>query len=228
MRIIPASDSSLHITFGDAISLEAHRQVISLFGALVDLRDSRIRNLHPAYTSLLIDFDPLSVTHQELEEMVRPMLSAKPPNNSGEPTQVEIPVCYEAEFGPDLASVADQLSLSEEQIVTLHSGGEYFVYFLGFAPGFAYLGGLAPQLHVPRLATPRKHVAAGSVGVAGAQTGIYPNDSPGGWQLIGRTPLRMFDASTDPPSLARPGDHVRFRRIDRAEFDRLCYARNHR
>jgi KipI family sensor histidine kinase inhibitor len=104
----------------------------------------------------------------------------------------------------------------------VHSGGDYFVYFLGFTPGFAYLGGLASQLHVPRLARPRKHVAAGSVGLAGGQTGIYPSDSPGGWQLIGRTPLRMFDDSVHPPSRLQPGDRVRFRRVDRSEFDALA------
>jgi KipI family sensor histidine kinase inhibitor len=104
----------------------------------------------------------------------------------------------------------------------MHSGGDYFVYFLGFSPGFAYLGGLASELHVPRLITPRKHVHAGSVALAGAQTGIYPNDSPGGWQLIGRTPWRMFDPPVDPPSRLQPGDRVRFRRIGRDEFDRVA------
>jgi KipI family sensor histidine kinase inhibitor len=110
-------------------------------------------------------------------------------------------------------------------VIALHSAGEYFVYFLGFSPGFAYMGGLAPQLQVPRLPTPRKRVSAGSVGVAGQQTGIYPNDSPGGWRLIGRTPLRMFNASGESPSRLEPGDRVRFHRITRDEFDeraRLC------
>jgi KipI family sensor histidine kinase inhibitor len=225
MRITPASDSSLHITFDDAISMEAHRRIISLFGAFDELRDSRIRNLHPAYTSLLIDFDPLNLRHQELEEMARSFLAKPAPPGYSKPRQIAIPVCYESEFAPDLAGLAEKLRLTEEQVVSLHSAGEYFVYFLGFAPGFAYLGGLVPQLQVSRLATPRKHVPAGSVGIAGAQTGIYPNDSPGGWQLIGRTPLRMFDASSDPPSLAQPGDQVRFRRIDRDEFERLYHDR---
>jgi len=227
MRITPASDSSLHIGFGDVISLEAHHQVVSAFRALENLHDTRIRNLHPAYTSLLIDFDPLNLTHKELEVMVAPLLSELAPSDYSTPREIEIPVCYEGEFAPDLASVAKMLSLTEEEVIKRHSSGEYFVHFLGFAPGFAYLGGLVPQLHVPRLATPRKHVAAGSVAIAGAQTGIYPNDSPGGWQLIGRTPLQMFDAAIDPPSLTQPGDQVRFRRIDRAEFDRLYRERDH-
>jgi KipI family sensor histidine kinase inhibitor len=222
MRILPASDSALFISFGDTISLEIHRRVISLFHAIHRAQDPRIRDLHPGYASLLIDFDALRLTHAELEhrvlELVRtPLLSAS--DNRG---SKEIPVCYDQEFGPDLPQVAQYARLPEEQIVTLHSQGDYFVYFLGFSPGFAYLGGLSRQLHVPRLPTPRKQVRAGSVGLAGEQTGVYPSDSPGGWQLIGRTPLAMFDSSATLPSRLLPGDRVRFRPIDRSEFDRLA------
>jgi KipI family sensor histidine kinase inhibitor len=225
MRITAASDSSLFISFGETISLEAHRQVISLFHAVYALHDSRIRNLHPAYASLLIDFDPLRLTHEELEGLLAPILREPAPSSTPTSTIVEIPVCYDADLAPDLSQVAQHALITEEQVIALHSAGEYFVYFLGFSPGFAYMGGLAPQLQVPRLPTPRKHVSAGSVGVAGQQTGIYPNDSPGGWQIIGRTPLRMFNASGDSPSRLQPGDRVRFRRITRNEFDeraRLC------
>ncbi len=222
MRIAPASDSALFISFGDSISLETHRRVVSLFHAVERLRDRRIRNLHPAYTSLLIDFDPLHLTHEQLESLVAPLILQSLPSNLESSGLIEIPVCYDREFAPDLAAVAQHSLLTEEQVIATHAGGDYFVYFLGFSPGFAYLGGLAGQLHVPRLVTPRKQVTAGSVGIAGAQTGIYPNSSAGGWQLIGRTPLRMFDASTTPPSRLQPGDHVRFRRIDRGEFDRLA------
>src|ERR1051325_922508 len=202
MRITPASDSSLYVGFGDVISLEAHHQVLSAFRALKALHDPRIRNLHPAYTSLLIDFDPLNLTHEELAGIIGPLVSDVAARYA-KSRQIEIPVCYENEFAPDLANVAKRLCLTEEQVITLHSTGAYFVYFLGFAPGFVYLGGLVPQLHVPRLVTPRKHVAAGSIGLAGAQTGIYPNDSPGGWQLIGRTPLQMFDAAAHSPTFAQ-------------------------
>jgi inhibitor of KinA len=222
MRIAPASDSALFVSLGDSISLETHRRVVSLFRAVERLRDPRIRNLHPAYTSLLIDFDLLHLTHEQLESLIAPLILESLPSDSDAGGVIEIPVCYGGEFAPDLTTVARHSSLTEEQVITTHSGGDYFVCFLGFSPGFAYLGGLATQLHAPRLATPRKQVSAGSVGIGGAQTGIYPNDSPGGWQLIGRTPLRMFDASTDPPSRLQPGDRVRFRRIDRGEFDHLA------
>jgi KipI family sensor histidine kinase inhibitor len=221
MRIAPASDSALLVSFGDSISLETHRRVVSLFRAVERLRDPRIRNLHPAYSSLLIDFDPLHLTHEQLESLVAPLILESLPSNLEAGGSIEIAVCYDREFAPDLATVAQHSLLTEEQVIATHSGGDYFVYFLGFSPGFAHLGGLASQLHVPRLVTPRKQVNAGSVGIGGAQTGIYPSSSPGGWQLIGRTPLRMFDALASPPSRLQPGDRVRFRRIDRGEFDRL-------
>ena len=222
MRITPASDSSLLVTLGDAVSFETHCRVISLFRALEQIHDRGIRNLHPAYVSLLIDFDPLSITHQDLEIIVS---SLNPEARSTEtmPTDiVEIPVCYEPELAPDLANVAQQLRLTEDTVVALHLAGEYRVYFLGFSPGFAYMGGLSERLHVSRLETPRTHVKGGSVGLAGAQTGIYPSDSPGGWQLIGRTPLKMFDASRSRESLLRPGDRVQFKRITAAEFERIA------
>jgi KipI family sensor histidine kinase inhibitor len=221
MRVEPASDSALFISFGDAISLEAHHRVILLFKAIQGLRDPRIWNLHPAYSSLLIDFDPVRLTHEELENVLAPLLAESGPSSLAAARQIEIPVCYDPELGPDLVMVAEHCHLTEEEVIAMHTGGDYFVYFLGFSPGFGYLGGLPNQLHVPRLATPRRQVQAGSVGLAGPQTGIYPNDSPGGWQLIGRTPWRMFDPRADPPSRLYPGDRVRFRRIDADEFERI-------
>ena len=221
MRVEPASDSALFISFGDGISLEAHHRVIALFQAIEGLRDPRIRNLHPAYSSLLIDFDSLRLTHHDLEELVAPLLLESHAHGPRADRALEIPVCYEPAFAPDIAGVSDHARLTEEQVIAMHCGGDYNVYFLGFSPGFGYLGGLPAQLHVPRRATPRSHVDAGSVGIAGGQTGIYPNDSPGGWQLIGRTPLRMFDPAATTPSRLRPGDRVRFRRVDRNEFERI-------
>ena len=218
----PASDSALLVSFGDAISFETHSQVISLFQSIERLGDPRIHNLHPAYASLLIDFDPLRISHHDMESLVVALSGKSGPAIFEDVAPTEIPVCYDPEFGPDLANIAGHAHLTEDQVVGLHSGSDYFVFFLGFSPGFAYLGGLPRELQVPRLPTPRKHVPAGTVAIAGEQTGIYPNDSPGGWQLIGRTPLRMFDPEGDPPSRLGPGDRVRFRRIDRVEFDRLA------
>jgi len=218
MRIIPASDSSLLVVFGNEISPALHKRVIALFHALQAWHDPRIRNLHPGYASLLIDFDPLQLTYDELNSVVQQMAPASDSMADERANVITIPVCYDIEFGPDLADVAQQAGLSLEEVVRLHSSPTYLVYFLGFTPGFAYLGGLPDILHMPRLTSPRPLVAGGSVGIAGSQTGIYPFDSPGGWRLIGRTPLRMFDPEATPPTLLGPGDRIKFSPIDRATF----------
>jgi KipI family sensor histidine kinase inhibitor len=132
---------------------------------------------------------------------------------------VAIPVCYDIEFGPDLRDVAQHAGVPVEDVVRLHSLPTYLVYFLGFSPGFSYMGGLPEVLRTPRLPTPRPRIAGGSVGIAGGQTGIYPVDSPGGWRLIGRTPLRMFDPLATPPTRLQPGDRLKFEAIDRAAFE---------
>ena len=221
MKIVPASDSSLLVVFGNVISLALHERVIALFRAFQARDDSRIRNLHPGYASLLIDFDPLQMTHDELTGIVEQLASTPDLTAAGSSDVITIPVCYDLEFGPDLPDVAQHSGLSAEEVVRLHSSVTYLVYFLGFSPGFAYLGGLPEILDTPRLATPRPSIAGGSVGIAGAQTGIYPVDSPGGWRLIGRTPLRMFDPEATPPTRLQPGDRMRFAAIDRAKFDTM-------
>jgi KipI family sensor histidine kinase inhibitor len=137
---------------------------------------------------------------------------------------VQIPVCYGGDFGIDLTFVAEHVGLSEQQVIELHSATRYLVHFLGFSPGFGYLGGLPKQLECPRLESPRLTVAAGSVGIAGAQTGVYPIDSPGGWRIIGRTPLRMFDPLADAPTRLEPGDMVEFLPIDSEDFAEIACA----
>jgi inhibitor of KinA len=220
MRIIPASDSSLLVEFGAVIAPEIQDQVFGLFHALQGRGDARIRNLHPGYASLLVDFDPLAITHEDVATLIESLATAGYAETGDESKVVEIPVCYDAEFGPDLGDVAAHARLTVEEVVCLHAGAIYRVCFLGFTAGFAYLGGMPEVLHTPRLPTPRRAVAAGSVGIAGGQTGIYPTQTPGGWRLVGRTPLRMFDARAEPPTRVRAGDRVRFLAIDRAEFAR--------
>jgi len=220
MKIIPASDSSLLVVFGDTISREMQDRVLGLFRALQGRQDARIRNLHPAYASLLVDFDPLAMTHEEVATLVEsPSITGYAA--AGGSAVVEIPVCYGEEFGPDLADVAAHTRLSVEDVIRLHASATYRVCFLGFTAGFAYLGGMPEALHTPRLATPRRAVAAGSVGIAGSQTGIYPTETPGGWRLIGCTPLRMFDPLAQPPTRLQAGDQVRLSPIDRETFERL-------
>lgn len=218
MNIVAASDSSLLVEFGDTVSPELHACVISLFHGLLIARDPRIRNLHPGYASLLIDFDVLQLSHDDLAGQVRRLMDSAAATASAPPRTVEIPVCYDAEFGPDLGDVAEHNKITVEEVIRLHTSGAYLVYFLGFSPGFAYLGGLAEKLRTPRLRTPRIRVPAGSVAIAGEQTGVYPIDSPGGWRLIGRTPLVMFDAWAKQSTRLQPGDLVRFSAISRAVF----------
>ena len=199
MVIGEASDRSILVTFG---GVETHPRVLSLFRSLRAHPVPGMINLHPAYGSLLIEFDSLRHTHTEIRDAIsqRTLYTQEP----AEPKLVTIPVHYN---GPDLADVARLHSLSEAQVIELHASFRYTVYFLGFVPGFAYLGLLPEQLSTPRLATPRTHVPPGSVGIADRQTGIYPVSTPGGWRLIGHTPLPIT------VGLMEPGDQVRFEPI---------------
>ncbi len=208
MTIRPGSDRSLFISFGDEISLETHLAVARLTRCLEGVRG--ILNLHPAYTSVLVDFDPRLRSHAEVEALVRERVETYQHQSPPEPRHLEIPVRYGGEFGPDLADVARHAGLSEARVVELHSSAEYLVYFVGFSTCFPYLGGLPPELATPRLAAPRRHVPVGSVAIGGAQAGIYPLASPGGWRLIGRTSVTLFDPAASPPPLLRMGDRVRF------------------
>jgi len=208
VTIRPASDRSLLLSFGDEISFDAHLAVARLTRCLLGVRG--ILNLHPAYTSVLVDFDPRLRSHAQVEALVRASLACHPDEAPAEPRRVEIPVRYGGEFGPDLADVARHTGIAQERVVELHAAAEYLVDFVGFATCFPYLGGLPPTLATPRLAAPRKHVPAGSVAIGGAQAGIYPLASPGGWRLIGRTHLKLFDPSASPPPLLRMSDRVRF------------------
>src|SRR5690242_10058952 len=185
-----------------------HAAVARATRALLGLRG--LRNLHPGYASVLVDFDPRLLTHREAEALIRKSLAEHQNDAAPEPRHVEIPVIYGGEYGPDLDDVGRHTGLSPERVVELHAAAEYFVYFVGFSTCFPYLGGLPPELATPRLSAPRKHVPEGSVAIGGAQAGVYPLASPGGWRLIGRTAQRLFDSSCEPPALLRMGDRVRF------------------
>jgi KipI family sensor histidine kinase inhibitor len=195
-----ASDSALYVYFGDEICEEEQKHVAGLLHSLERRPFLGLRNLHPGYSSLLIVFNPLAVRHAEVEQIVR---EREREGGVVASRTIEIPVQYD---GPDLRDVAGLCGISEKEVVALHTGADYLVYFVGFVPGFAYLGGLPKELEVARLASPRKRVAAGSVGIAGNQTGVYPIPTPGGWRLIGHTETKMFDER----SLLEAGDHVRF------------------
>ena len=203
------------------ITLQANEKVRKLL-QLMELEPVEgVRNLHPAYCSLLVKFDALRFSHNEVEGILRGFLTRLDQVKLPEPRMVEIPVCYGGEFGPDLAEVAALRRMTGAQVIELHSSVEYLVYFLGFVPGFAYLGELPKDLVAPRLASPRRKVPAGSVGIAANQTGVYPFATPGGWRLLGRTPVKMFRADRKELSLLTIGDRVRFAPIDAERFAAL-------
>ena len=214
------SDCSLLARFHGLQPLDAQARVTSLFDAIAAGHLKGVKNLHPAFTTLLVVYNPAVWTPvalvQRLEE-ARQRAGASPFAKNC----VTIPVCFDAGFAPDLPDVAARAGLAVDQATALFASASYRVAFLGFAPGFPYLLGLPPNLATPRLSRPRTHVLAGSVGIAGDQTGIYPAETPGGWRLVGRTPLRLFEPKRDPMSLLLPGDEVRFVAIDQRRYQEL-------
>lgn len=202
-----ASDQSLMVYLGEGINLETHHRVLKLLRLLETEPIPGVRNLHPAYHSILIVFDPVDQEHENIERTVASYLQRLDSIDLPEPRVVEIPVRYD---GPDLAGLAAYHHISPERVIELHSSAEYIVYFVGFVPGFAYLGGLPPELATPRLESPRKRVPKGSVAIGGSHTGVYPFETPGGWRLIGNTPLEIFDPSRRELSCLVIGDRVRF------------------
>jgi len=216
-----ASDQSLLICFGQEITLDAHERVRKLLQLLESEPLAGIRNLHPAYCSVLVKFDALKWRHEELEQLLGKYLHRLQDVTLPETRQVEIPVCYGGEHGPDLEEVGALHAMTPQQVIDLHSSTTYFVYFLGFVPGFAYLGELPKPLVTPRLPTPRRSVPPGSVGIAGSQTGVYPVATPGGWRLLGRTPMSLFQPNQNGLSLLSIGDRVRFHSISAKQFAAL-------
>ncbi len=209
-RVRAAGDAAILVEWADEIDDAINDRVHTFAAHLRAQNRAEIRDLIPAYASLLVCYDPQQISFAGLSDFLRSVLQFTPTSNAVNARVVEIPVVYGGEFGPDLEFVAQYARVTQDEIVRLHTGSVYRVYLIGFAPGFAYLGSVPERIAAPRLETPRTRVAAGSVGIAGRQTGIYPMETPGGWRIIGRTTLTMFDPLRDPPTLLRPGDRVRF------------------
>ena len=208
--LLPCGDQALVVEFGDAISPEINRRVHDLAHAIETAGVRGVYDLVPTYRSLLVYYNPVRTSWPELEDSLRSLLTDTGDRVTSTPRVVLLPTLYGGEYGPDLEFVAENAGLTTDEVVEIHSGSDYLVYMMGFSPGFPYLGGLAERLATPRLATPRLEIPAGSVGIAESQTGVYPVASPGGWQLIGRTPLRLFDETAEQPALLRAGDYIRF------------------
>ena len=230
MQITPLGDSALIVELGDAINESTHLRVQAAWRALAAEPMPGVSEAVPAYTTVTLFYDPAQVVRAGapaddivawLDARVRERLKDPPKSAKTKPRTVEVPVCYGGDFGPDLTRVATQAKLSPEEVVKRHAKAEYRVHLIGFAPGFPYLGGLPKELITPRHAKPRMAVPAGSVGIGGEQTGIYPQVTPGGWNLIGRTPLRLFRPADDPPVLLQAGDIVKFKPVTPEDFAKL-------
>jgi inhibitor of KinA len=211
MQVVPLGDRALLIQLGSTIDDETHRRVRAISARLKSSKVPGLIEIVPAFASVAVHYDPARAPYVRFAEAVQAALANLGDESLPAPRTVEIPVRYGGEDGPDLAVVADAHGLSADDVVRLHSAATYRVYMLGFAPGFAYLGGLPESLATPRRAEPRTAVPAGSVGIGGSQTGIYPLTTPGGWQIVGRTSLTLFDPRRTPPTLLAIGDIVRFR-----------------
>ena len=211
-----AGDQAVLVELGDEINPETNARVHSLARAIEEAGVEGVVDLIPAYDSLLVQYDVRVVTMGELQARIVQLDSERLESLEGGRV-VELPVLYGGEHGPDIDRVAEHAGIPVDEVIGLHSGTDYPVYMLGFTPGFPYLGGLDERLATPRVATPRLEIPGGSVGIAESQTGVYPLTSPGGWNIIGRTPLSLFDPTREPPSLLTPGDLVRFVPLDGPE-----------
>lgn len=224
-RFLPAGDSAIAVEFGREIDLNINNQVAAMRtvieAAIDEGKIKGIVELVPTYGSLLVVYDQLTVGYAGLIEQLKILAEGLEGVEIPDREVVEIPVVYGGEYGPDLGIVAQLNSLSEDEVIKRHSEAEYPIYMLGFVAGFPYLGGMDKSIAAPRKQTPRLKIPAGSVGIAGQQTGIYSVESPGGWQIIGRTPLKLYDADREKPILLRAGQSIRFKPITEAEYEAM-------
>ncbi|WCK56912.1 5-oxoprolinase subunit PxpB [Aneurinibacillus sp. Ricciae_BoGa-3] len=233
MEFTPLGDSAVVMRVGNTISEETQIKVSNLCAILDKYPFNGMIEYVPAFTTVTVYYNPVIVYAMASGEnentptpysivcsLLQNILQSSVEAMKEEARVVEIPVCYGEELGPDLEFVAKHNGITEEEVIEIHTGNDYLVYMIGFAPGFPFMGGMSEKIAAPRLASPRLAIPAGSVGIAGMQTGVYPIETPGGWRLIGQTPLALFKPEDNPPSLLRAGDHVRFRQISRLEFDK--------
>ena len=219
-QFVPASDQSVLVKFGEEISDKIHQQVFTFYRFVLKKQIKGVINIHPAYATILFTLERNVELNKTLTTIKRSW-KASTQTRIPKPRQVEIPVLYGGEFGEDMDRVSQHTGLDPVEIIKRHQGGSYLVYFTGFSPGFPYIGGMDPSLSTPRLTTPRKQVPAGAVGIAEEQTGIYPLASPGGWNLIGQTPLKIFDWTHPLDLRVKMGDRIKFISISKEDFDRL-------
>ena len=223
VRFLPAGDKALVVEFGDTIERGLSERVLRLAERLKELRLQGVIETLPTFRSLLVRYDPLQTSGAALEKEIEAHLADR--GGAHEEARLwQIPACYDKRCAPDLDEVGERTGLTSQEVVARHSGTRFLVYVVGFAAGFPYMGDLPPELVLPRRADPRVRVPAGSIAMATTLTGIYPLESPGGWHLIGASPIRLFDPAWERPALLRPGDFAKFEPVDFAEYERIRAA----
>ncbi len=220
-KYLICGDSALNMEFGNEISQEINIKIRAVTTLIESKKIQGINEVVPTYRSLMIHYNPLLIGYEELVSILKEMEVNIGKTALPSPEVIEIPVLYGGQWGPDIENVAKHNNLSIEEVIKIHTSSEYLIYMLGFTPGFPYLGGMDKRIATPRLQSPRTKIPAGSVGIAGEQTGIYPVQSPGGWQLIGTTPVELFNPLRDNPILLKSGNYIVFRSIDEAEYMRI-------
>ncbi|SHJ71395.1 5-oxoprolinase subunit PxpB [Paramaledivibacter caminithermalis] len=222
IKFVPSGDSGLILEVGNEISKDINKKIRALGYCIEEKKLDEIIEIIPTYTTILIIYDSIKSSYKELVEKLNDI--EKSINNIKLPPAevIHIPTLYGGDYGMDLENVAKHNGLTRDEVIDIHSSPNYLVYMLGFTPGFTYLGGMSEKISTPRLEIPREKIPAGSVGIAGSQTGIYPIDSPGGWQIIGRTPLKLFDPERNPSVLLKAGQYLKFEPVNEEEYHTIC------
>ena len=221
MKFLNCGETALTVQFSDEISEEINRRIRFVSSAVSSGKIKGVKECVPTFVSLTVYYDPFLISLKKLKSKIEE-INSRYVGEEGEKKRVFIiPVCYEGEFAPDLKDVAEHAGMSEDEVIRIHTGTDYLIYMLGFLPGFPYLGGLDERIHTPRLSSPRTRIPAGAVGIGGEQTGIYPLASPGGWRLIGQTPIKPYDPERAEPILYKAGDYIRFKPVSRKEYDEI-------